>query len=107
MGLFGRIIESKERGVVADQVDTVAQEVATGRFEAMNPKLLNWIEGLGWAAAGGALDSIHQSITAGHMTTGTWTAAASGALLTAAAYIRTHRLDGSDLPQADQSQPQK
>jgi hypothetical protein len=103
VGLFGRIIESKERGIAADQVDKVAEEIRTGRFEAMNPKLLNWLEGLAWAAGAGAVTALQPSIVAGHLSTDfSWAAVASAALVGAGAYIRTHRLDGSDLPQANQ-----
>ncbi len=56
----------------------------------MNPKLLKYLEGAGWAAGGAALSVAQASLTAGHFTSGDLRAAGAAALFAIGAYLRVH-----------------
>lgn len=79
--------------MVAEQLDTVADEVKTGRFQAMNPKILKYAEGLAWAGACAAWPTVVSSFQSGHLSSGDWRTAAALFITGGAAYLRVHKLD--------------
>ena len=88
MGLLDGFIQKKERGIVADQLDTVAGEIQSGKWVAMSPQIKAYGEGLLWGGVLGALPVIEAATNGAQFTKATWVAAGAGFVAGVAAYLR-------------------
>jgi hypothetical protein len=90
--MFGGFIQKQERKVVAGQLDELAEELRTGRWKTMSPKVMHYLEAALWAAGAAAIPVIQADLAQGTLTKSTWIAAAASALGGLAAYLRKNAL---------------
>ena len=98
--IFGGFVEKQERKVVAGQLEELASDLRAGKARQMSETAKHYLEGLGWAAVSGMIPVLETALTSGQFSKGTWTAAASAALLGIAAYLRKNSFSApaSDAP---------